>query len=59
MDPKLEARLKPGTDYHPLQVIPFFRRWRPSVLRNLLFTAILCSIVIVVIVPRHDGRIDL
>ena len=50
MDPKLEARLKPGTDYHPLQVIPFFRRWRPSVLRNLLFTAILCSIVIVVIV---------
>jgi len=50
MDPKLEARLKPGTDYHPLQVIPFFRRWRPSVLRNLLFTAILCAIVIAVIV---------
>lgn len=50
MDPKIEARLKPGTDYHPLQVIPFFRRWRPSVLRNLLFTAILCAIVIAVIV---------
>ena len=29
MDPKLEARLKPGTDYHPLQVIPFFRRCAP------------------------------
>ncbi|WP_395705482.1 sensor histidine kinase [Casimicrobium huifangae] len=50
MDPKIEARLKPGTDYHPLQVIPFFRRCRPSVLRNLLFTAILCAIVIAVIV---------
>ena len=50
MDAKIEARLKPGTDYHPLQVIPFFRRWRPSVLRNLLFTAILCAIVIAVIV---------
>ncbi len=48
MDPRIEARLKPGTDYHPLQAIAFFRRWPPSTLRNLLFTAIMCGIVVVV-----------
>ena len=48
MDARLEARLKPGTDYHPLQVIPFFRRWKPSTLRNFVFTAILCAIIVAV-----------
>lgn len=49
MDQRIADRLKPGTDYHPLQVIPFFRRWRPSTLRNVLFTAIMCAVVIAVI----------
>ncbi|MBL8309505.1 MAG: histidine kinase [Burkholderiales bacterium] len=49
MNPRLATRLKPGTDYHPLQVIAFFRRWPPSALRNLLFTAIVCAVVIAVI----------
>lgn len=49
MDKRLAERLRPGTDYHPLQVIPFFRRWPPSTLRNLLFTAIICTVVTAVI----------
>lgn len=44
-DARIDARLSPGTDYHPLQAIPYFRRWRPSTLRNLLFTAILCGVI--------------
>ncbi|MEQ1597527.1 MAG: histidine kinase [Casimicrobium sp.] len=49
MNPKIDARLHPGTDYHPMQVIPLFRRWRPSLLRNVLLTAILSAIIIVMI----------
>ena len=47
MDARLEAKLRPGTDYHPLQVIPFFRRWKPSQLRSIVLTAILCAVIIV------------
>jgi signal transduction histidine kinase len=49
MDPKIDARLNPGTDYHPMQVIPMFRRWQPSTLRNLLLTAILSAVIVVMI----------
>ncbi len=49
MNPKIDARLNPGTDYHPMQVIPLFRRWRPSLLRNLLLTAILSAIIVAMI----------
>ena len=49
MDAKLEARLNPGTDYHPMQVIPFFRRWRPSTLRNLILTGIMCAVIAAII----------
>ena len=49
MNPKIDARLHPGTDYHPMQMIPLFRRWRPSLLRNVLLTAILSAIIIVMI----------
>ena len=47
MNARLEAQLRPGTDYHPLQVIPFFRRWKPSQLRSIVLTAILCAVIIV------------
>ncbi len=46
MNAKLEARLQQGTDYHPLQVIPLFRRWKPSSLRNLILTGILSAVII-------------
>ncbi|MEO7255324.1 MAG: histidine kinase [Casimicrobium sp.] len=49
MDAKLEARLHPGTDYHPMQVIPYFRRWRPSTLRNLILTGIMCAVIAAII----------
>lgn len=49
MDAKLEARLNPSTDYHPMQVIPFFRRWRPSTLRNLILTGIMCAVIAAII----------
>ena len=45
MDAKREARLNPGTDYHPMQVIPLFRRWRASTLRNLILTGIMCAVI--------------
>ena len=50
MDARIEAKLRPGTDYHPLQIIPFFRRWRPSQLRNILLTALMCGVIIALIV---------
>ena len=50
MDARIEAKLRPGTDYHPLQVVPFFRRWKPSQLRNILLTAIMCGVIIALIV---------
>ena len=50
MDARIEARLRPGTDYHPLQVFPFFRRWKPSQLRNIVLTAIMCGVIIALIV---------
>ena len=49
MDAKLEAQLNVGTDYHPMQVIPFCRRWRPSTLRNLILTGILCAVIAAII----------
>lgn len=49
MDARAEERLKPGTDYHPMQVIPFFRRWRPSTLRNLILTGIMCAVIAAII----------
>ncbi len=49
MDAKLEARLNPSTDYHPMQVIPIFRRWRPSTLRNLILTGIMCAVIAAII----------
>lgn len=61
MDAKLEARLRPGTDYHPLQVIPFFRRWKPSSLRNLVFTAIMSALIVALIaitIAAFGGRLS-
>ena len=49
MDSKLEDRLRPGTDYHPLQAIPYFRRWKPSQLRSIVLTAIMCGVIIALI----------
>ena len=49
MDARIEARLRPGTDYHPLQVIPFLRRWQPSQFRSLVLTAVLCGVIIALI----------
>lgn len=60
MDTRIEARLRPGTDYHPLQVIPFFRRWQPSQLRNIALTAIMCGVIIALIaltVAAFGGRL--
>ena len=60
MDAKLEARLSPGTDYHPMQVIPFFRRWRPSTLRNLILTGIMCAMIaafISITIAAFGGRL--
>jgi hypothetical protein len=61
MDAKLEARIRPGTDYHPLQVIPFFRRWKPSSLRNLVFTAIMSAMIVALIaitIAAFGGRLS-
>ena len=49
MDAKLEARLNHGTDYHPMQMIPVFRRWRLSTLRNLILTGIMCAVIAAII----------
>lgn len=60
MDAKLHDRLKPGTDYHPLQVIPYFRRWKPSQLRSIVLTAILCGVIIALIaltIAAFGGRL--
>ena len=60
MDARIEARLRPGTDYHPLQVIPFFRRWGPSQLRSIVLTAILCGVIIALIaltIAAFGGRL--
>ena len=60
MDARIEARLRPGTDYHPLQVIPFFRRWKPSQLRSVVLTAIMCGVIIALIaltIAAFGGRL--
>ena len=60
MDARIEARLRPGTDYHPLQVIPFFRRWKPSQLRSIALTAIMCAVIIALIaltIAAFGGRL--
>ena len=60
MDARIEARLRPGTDYHPLQVIPFFRRWKPSQLRSIVLTAIMCGLIIALIaltIAAFGGRL--
>jgi signal transduction histidine kinase len=60
MDARLEAKLRPGTDYHPLQVIPFFRRWRPSTLRSIVLTAIMCGMIVALIaiaISAFGGRL--
>jgi len=61
MDAKLEARLRPGTDYHPLQVFPFFRRWKQSTLRNLVFTAVMSAMIVALIaitIAAFGGRLS-
>ena len=60
MDARIEARLRPGTDYHPLQVIPFFRRFQPSQLRSIVLTAIMCGMIIALIaltIAAFGGRL--
>ena len=60
MDARIEARLRPGTDYHPLQVIPFFRRFKPSQLRSILLTLIMCGVIIALIsltIASFGGRL--
>ncbi len=43
---------------HPLELIPVFRRWPPSLLRDLLYTAIWSSLVALVltVLQRFFGR---
>ena len=36
----LSPACRNGDDFHPLEVIPFFRRWRPGTARDLLYTFI-------------------
>jgi sensor histidine kinase YesM len=36
----LPAACRTPEDFHPLEVIPFFRRWRPGLARDLLYTFI-------------------
>ena len=36
----LPAACRSVDDFHPLEVIPFFRRWRPGLARDLLYTLI-------------------
>jgi len=36
----LPAACRNVDDFHPLEVIPFFRRWRPGLARDLLYTLI-------------------
>ena len=60
MDARIEAKLRPGMDYHPLQIVPFFRRWKPSQLRSILLTAILCGVIstlIVLTIAAFGGRL--
>ena len=60
MDARIEAKLRPGTDYHPLQVIPFFRHWPPSQLRNIVLTAIMCGVIVALIaltIAAFGGRL--
>jgi signal transduction histidine kinase len=60
MDARIEAKLQPGTDYHPLQVIPYFRRWKPSQLRSILLTAIMCGVIVALIaltIAAFGGRL--
>lgn len=38
--PAAAARHQRPEDFHPLEVIPFFRRWRSGVLRDVLYTFI-------------------
>ena len=60
MDSKLEDGLRPGTDFHPLQVIPYFRRWKPSQLRSIVLTAIMCGVIIALIaltIAAFGGRL--
>ena len=38
--PQACAALRATTDYHPLEVIPYFQRFRPSAARDLLYTFI-------------------
>ena len=60
MDARIEAKLRSGTDYHPLQIIPYFRRWKPSQLRSILLTAILCGVIsalIVLTIAAFGGRL--
>lgn len=33
-------RCREAEDFHPLEVVPFFRRWRPGLARDLLYTFI-------------------
>ncbi len=61
MTARIEARLRPGTDYHPLQVIPFFRRWKPTQLRSLVLTAIMCGVIVALIaltIAAFGGRLS-
>ncbi len=60
MDARIDAKLRPGTDYHPLQIIPFFRRWKPSTLRSIVLTAIMCGMIIALIsilIMAFGGRL--
>ena len=43
------AKLARERGHHPLELIPLFRRWPPSLLRNLLYTAIWSSALALVL----------
>ncbi len=38
---KTAAGVKSRPSFHPLELIPLFRRWQPSLLRNIIYTGLL------------------
>ncbi|MBQ5947168.1 sensor histidine kinase [Massilia sp. ST3] len=54
----LAPSLARARGHHPLELIPLFRRWPPSLLRNLLYTAVWSSLLALglTIVQKLMGR---
>lgn len=51
LDDAVLARIqKESEGYHPLLILPYFRRWQPSFARDVIFTAIFNTLIAVVMV---------